>query len=215
MKGKPRDRLVETALRLFCRHGFHATGIDTILAEAGVAKMTLYNHFASKEALILATLRRRDAEFRGWFVREVESRSRSPRGRLAAVFDVIADWCARPGFYGCMFINASAEFHRRDDPIHVVAAENKRAVTRYLRSLAEAAGARDPKSLAEQLTVLVEGAIVLSHVYGGTAPVRRAAAAARPILEAAFGPARRSLRTRIKTPQTVRRAPRKRARPAA
>jgi AcrR family transcriptional regulator len=148
--------------------------------------MTLYNHFPSKEALILAALHRRDAEFREWFAREVESRARTPRARLLAAFDVIADWCVSPGFYGCTFINASAEFHRRDDPIHVAAAENKRAIARYLRDLAAAAGARDPKSLSEELTVLLHGGLVLSHIHGGAAAVRRAADAAKLVIDDAL-----------------------------
>ena len=79
-----RDHLVDTALELFIRDGFHATGIDKILAESGVAKMTLYKHFKSKDELILSALRRRDERFRNWFMRAVESRAQAPRQRLLA-----------------------------------------------------------------------------------------------------------------------------------
>ena len=89
MASTRRDHLVDTALKLFARGGFHATGIDTILAEAGVAKMTLYNHFRSKEELILAVLRRRDELFRNWFVKRVEQQADQPRQRLIAMFDVL------------------------------------------------------------------------------------------------------------------------------
>ena len=84
MPSDRREHLLDTALSLFGTEGFHATGIDKILASAGVAKMTLYNHFRSKDELILAALRRRDERFRHWFVREVEHRAATPRDRLLA-----------------------------------------------------------------------------------------------------------------------------------
>ena len=106
-----REQLVDTALRLFYRDGFHATGIDKILAEAGVARMTLYKHFKSKDDLVLAALRRRDEQFRTWFERAVEQRGATPRARLVAIFDALDDWFAGrafPGgeFHGCAFVNA-------------------------------------------------------------------------------------------------------------
>ena len=87
MSSSKRDLLINTALELFSREGFHATGIDRILSESGVAKMTLYNHFKSKDELILAALRRRDETFRNWFMRTVEASAETPRGRLLASFD--------------------------------------------------------------------------------------------------------------------------------
>ncbi|MGH7058716.1 MAG: TetR/AcrR family transcriptional regulator, partial [Acetobacteraceae bacterium] len=87
-----RDHLVQTALALFSRHGYHATGIDRILAESGVAKMTLYKHFRSKDDLILAALRHRDEQFCRWFQSEIEARAAHPRERLLAVFDVLEAW---------------------------------------------------------------------------------------------------------------------------
>ncbi len=169
-----RDHLVDTAVKLFCRDGFHATGIDKILAEAGVAKMTLYKHFKSKEELILAALRRADEEFRNWFMREVERRGRTPQERLLAIFDALAERCGDPSYRGCPFINASAEYSGRDDPIHALAAESKRLTCSYIRELAHAAGARDSAELAGQLMLLMEGAIVLAHVTCEPGATRRA-----------------------------------------
>ena len=166
MPSRRRDHLVDTALELFYRDGFHATGIDKILAEAGVAKMTLYNHFKSKDELILAALRRRDENFRNWFMRAVERRGTTPRERLLALFDVLDEWFRGPGFSGCMFINASAEFSRCEHPIHAASAEHKRLILDYVRKLTEAAGAGKPDELAQGLMLLIEGAIVLAHVMG-------------------------------------------------
>ncbi len=166
MPASRRDHLVDTAVELFARHGFHATGIDRVLKESGVAKMTLYKHFRSKDELILAALRRRDERFRNWFVRAVEELGRTPRERLLALFDALEEWLARPDFAGCTFINASAEFGDPDDPIHAAAAEHKRLVLGYIRGLAQAAGTPDAEGLARQLMLLTEGAIVTAQVSG-------------------------------------------------
>ncbi len=166
MASNKRDQLVDTALKLFYRDGFHATGIDRILAESGVAKMTLYNHFKSKDELILAALRLRDERFRNWFMKAVEQRAEKPAERLLAVFDVLEEWFRTDEFCGCMFINASAEYASPDDPIHVTSAEHKRLVLKYLRELAPEADSADPDKLGDQIALLLEGAIVLAHLTG-------------------------------------------------
>ncbi len=181
-----RDHLVDTALELFIRDGFHATGIDKILAESGVAKMTLYKHFKSKDELILSALRRRDERFRNWFMRAVESRAQAPRQRLLAIFDALDEWFAGRDFTGCMFINASAEFARPDDPIHAAAAEHLRLVLAYVRELASAAGARDADALAQGIMLLMEGAVVMAHVAGQADAAKRARAAARTLVDHAL-----------------------------
>ena len=186
MASSRRDHLINTALKLFYRDGYHATGIDKILAESGVAKMTLYNHFKSKDELILAALRRRDEEFRNWFMRTVERRGRTPRERLVAIFDAVEDWLNGQECSGCMFINASAEFARYDDPIHAIAAEHKHLVFGYIRDLATAAGARNPVELAQELMLLREGAIVLTHVTGKVDPARQARKAAEVLIHDAL-----------------------------
>ena len=175
-----RERLVETALTVFNRDGYHAAGIDRILAEAGVAKMTLYNHFRSKDDLILAALRRRDEGFRHWFARQVETRTQDPVERLYVLFDVLGEWFDATDFRGCVFINAAAEYGDRANPIHAAVAEHKRLVEAYIAGLATAAGAQAPDRLARSLMLLVEGAIVLAHETGEGAKTavdaRRAAA---------------------------------------
>ncbi len=186
MASSKREQLVDTALKLFYRDGFHATGIDRILAESGVAKMTLYNHFKSKDELILAALRLRDERFRNWFMKAVEQRAEKPAQRLLAVFDVLEEWFRTDEFCGCMFINASAEFGRPDDPIHEASAEHKRLVQRFVTSLAEAAGAPDPPRLARQLCLLIEGASVLAHISGDPNVAREAQGAARQLIDASL-----------------------------
>ena len=181
-----REQLVETALELFCQGGFHATGIDRILAESGVAKMTLYNHFKSKDELILAALRLRDERFRNSFMQKVERKTSDPVQRLLAIFDVLGEWCSSKGFTGCTFINASAEFSGHDDPIHQAAAEHKRLLLNFIRQLTEAAGVDKPGVLAEQLNILMDGAVVTVQVTGECKITRRARSAAEVLIRAAM-----------------------------
>jgi AcrR family transcriptional regulator len=182
-----REALIDTALDLFNREGFHATGIDRILAQSGVAKMTLYNHFASKDELILAALRRRDEGMRHWLRRAVEAREREPRRRPLAVFDALADWFKSRDFRGCLFIKAAAEFGDRNAPAHAAAAEHKRLLLGYLRQLAAAAGVSEPDRLARQLMLLVEGATAAAHISGDAAAAQDAKAAAQTLLRAELG----------------------------
>ena len=187
MPASRREQLVDSAAEIFCREGFNATGIDKVLREAGVAKMTLYHHFRSKNDLILAALRRRDERFRNWLVRTVEGNANDPRQRLLAVFDALEQWFSAPDFHGCMFINAAAEFGDLADPIHASAAEHKRLVRNYLETLAEDAGAKKPRQLAQQISLLVDGAVVAAQVSGDPSVTKTARAAAEVLIEAALG----------------------------
>ncbi len=180
-----REELVETALELFQREGFHATGIDRILAAASVAKRTLYHHFRSKDELIIAALRLRDERFRNDFMKRVEARRRAPAEALLAIFDVLAELQERKDFRGCAFINACAEYGDRDSAIHSLAAEHKRLILAYVRKLAEAAGARDPERLARQLCILMDGVIVTAQVSGDTEAARSARDAAELLVHEA------------------------------
>jgi AcrR family transcriptional regulator len=181
-----KEHLVDIALDLFYREGFHSTGIDKILAESGVAKMTLYKHFRSKNDLILAALQERDRRFREWFFGEVESRAETPEEKLLAVFDALGVWLQGKDFRGCMFINAAAEFSSKNEAIHGFAGDHKRLVCDYLQELAKAAGVAEPSVLAFQLNLLVEGAIVMAHVGGETGSAEHAKVAAVTLIEKAL-----------------------------
>ena len=188
MSSTKRDHLIDTALELFSRDGFHATGIDKILSESGVAKMTLYNHFKSKDELILAVLRRRDETFRNWFMRTVEASAEAPRDRLLAIFDALEQWISQEGFCGCTFINATAEFGAHGEAIRGCCAEHKRLVLDYLEELATAAGAQNPAALAFDLSLLAEGAIVTAQVMGSKDAARKAKRAAEILIVDAVRP---------------------------
>lgn len=180
-----RDHLMATAWRLFYRDGLRVVGIDTILAEAGVAKMTLYNHFASKEELIIAILEKRDLEFRASLMERIASAGPDPTQRLLAVFDWLEGWFASEGFKGCVFIRAVSEYPDPTHPIHQTAWRHKVAVKAALADLCTAAGARDPAALAETLSLLIDGAIVTAHATQSTSPARSARATAAALLQLA------------------------------
>jgi len=185
-----RDDLVETALRLFYTHGFTATGIDRILTESGVAKMTLYKHFRSKDELILAALQLRDERFRNWLMSEMEKASPDPVERLLSMFDALETWFRGKafkglGFSGCAFINAAGEFGDQSHPAHRLAAEHKTRVVEYLECLCAEAGFPEPRKLAEQLALLKEGAIATAHVRNMPEAARLARDMAGTLIDAA------------------------------
>jgi AcrR family transcriptional regulator len=171
-----------TAWRLFYRDGLRAVGIDTILAEAGVAKMTLYNHFASKEELIIAILEKRDLEFRASLMAKVDSVGPDPTQRLLAVFDWLEGWFGGESFKGCVFIRAVSEYPEATHPIHQTAWRHKLDVKTALTELAASAGAKDAAALAETLSFLIDGAIFTAHATQSTAPARSARATAEQLL---------------------------------
>lgn len=183
-----RDHLVDTAMKLFSRHGFRATGIDTVLAESGVAKKTLYNHFKSKDELIVATLQRQDEEFfntlRAGIARLASKQDGDPRmARIMAFFDTIDEWVRSDNFNGCTFINASAEFPRREDPIHVVCASHKKFVVQFIEELMAELKLSDAHRVARQISLIVEGAIVIAHTTNDPSGVPLAKDTARQLLE--------------------------------
>jgi len=161
-----RDELVDAAMRIFYRNGFHNTGLDQIQKESGISKMTLYNHFKSKDELIVAALRRRDEMFRNNLMKFVETQSKDSTERILAVFDALDAWFNEDTFNGCMFINASAEYCDPDCPARRVAAEHKLEIIRYIQELCIAAKLDNPEELAQQLYMLIEGSIVVAHLVG-------------------------------------------------
>lgn len=178
MRPSKRDELVQKALETFYKNGFHATGMDRLVAETVISKTSMYNHFRTKDDLILAVLRLRDENFRNWLYRRIEVLAKTPREQLIAVFDALGEWIDEPDFRSCMFIKASSEYQDVDHPIHRKSAEHKRMLLMHMTELAKEAGMRDPQSLARQLMILKEGAIVTAHLHHTDNPAGDAADAA-------------------------------------
>ena len=181
-----RDLLLDVATSLFHRFGYHAVGLDRILELAEVSRPTLFKHFPSKDDLIVAALKRRDAAAREYFFSALRAHSGEVRARLLHMFDMLDVWVRRSDFTGCLFINATAEFADHDDPIHRAARDHKDAYRAILRDVAREGGILDPEALAEQLMILADGVIVTCHVAGAQQFPQRARAAAELIIDAAM-----------------------------
>lgn len=156
-----RERILAAAYDLFSRHGIRAVGIDAIIERSGVARMTLYRHFASKDALVLAFLERREARWtKDWLQREVEQRTQDPAERLLAIFDVFDEWFQRADFEGCSFINVLLEMSDPANPLHAASREYLARIRAFVARLAAEVGLADPESFARQWHILMKGAIV-------------------------------------------------------
>ncbi len=157
----PRERVLHTAYDLFSRHGIQATGIDRIIAEAGVAKMTLYRTFPSKDDLVLAALERREEVWTwDWLEREVERRAATPSERLLAIFDAFDDWFGRDDYESCFFTNTLLEKHDRTGRIGAESVSRLANIRSLVRGLAVDAGIRDPDRFARQWQLLMWGSII-------------------------------------------------------
>jgi AcrR family transcriptional regulator len=183
-KKPARQRLLDAASEMFYRDGIRAVGIDAIIARSGVAKMSLYRNFPSKDALVTAWLEDRNAFFwRRWDEAEA-SRAGDPRGQLEAILDMIAATASHPKWRGCPFLNTSTEFPEPGHPARAVILANKRTVRERLQALATATGARDPSLLAQQLQLLIDGAYAIGQSLGPSGPAKTVAGAGRALIAA-------------------------------
>ncbi len=164
MRPSKQNQLVEKAMEVFYRNGFHATGMDMLVVETGVSKTSMYKYFSNKEELIVAALRMRDAQLREWLIGRIEELGATPREQLLSLFDALREWFAQPEFRGCMFMKASAEYQDAEHPIHVQAIEHNLLLFDHFHDLAEKAGATDPSALAREILLLKEGAIITAHL---------------------------------------------------
>jgi AcrR family transcriptional regulator len=204
-----RDRILDTATDLFYQEGVRAVGVDLVVARSGVAKTSLYRHFATKDDLVAAVLERDDANYwAAWdrTARREESRksrknSESPenpenpespespennaREQLQAHLRWIARDIAGPKYRGCPFLNVATEFPAPDHPARGVAARHKAELRRRLGELATQMGVRRPHGLADPLVLLIDGAYVNGQLSGKRGPARSLLAAAMALISAA------------------------------
>ncbi len=168
------ERILVTASDLFYREGIHAVGVEGIATTAGVTKKTLYDCFGSKDELVAAYLRARDARWRAWMTGFVDRHGETAGDRALASFDALADWMRRENPRGCGFVNALAELPSPDHPGRAVILEQKRWMLDYLTGLVEAAQLPQPHDLARSLLLLHEGATVADATGSVTAAVEQA-----------------------------------------
>lgn len=180
--GPPRERILATAYDLFARRGIRDVGIDEIVERSGVAKATLYRHFPSKDALVLAFLERREELWTHGFVEAgAKKRGQTPEDQLLAIFDVFDGWFRSKDFEACSFINVLLELGPRHEvgKASIDYLDNIRGV---VRSLAEEAGLRDVESFARSWHILMKGSII-SATEGDVDAAKRAQAMAASLIE--------------------------------
>ena len=166
-----RERILQTASELFYREGTRAVGVDLNVAQAGVAKTSLYRHFATKDDLIEAFLLREDADFWAHWDAVAAQYRRTPREELDAQLQWIGERIARPGYRGCPQINIAAEYADGNHPARKVAVAHKQELRRRLAELAEAIGVDEPETFALRLATVIDGALSSGQALHAHGPV--------------------------------------------
>lgn len=157
-----RERILQAANEMFYSHGIRGTSADRIIAQVGITKVTFYRHFPTKSDLVVAYLQQQAAGERAWFssMRQVED----PEGSLHAIAEGVGTASCSPGFRGCAFINAAAEFADPQDPVRAVVDEHRQWMLDEFASIATEAGASDAGLTAQQLMILRDGAMVNGYL---------------------------------------------------
>ena len=179
MAPRPRERILAAATRLFSEEGIHATGVDRVITEAGVAPMTVYRHFAGKDELVTATLERWSEQWLGWL--RSEARGDDARERLEGLWDALEKWFADEGFHGSYVANVANELRAKPGhPAQATIAAHRAALRELLGELARAAGVPSPADAAVALHTLIDGATAVAVIdrQPGAAASARAMASA-------------------------------------
>lgn len=184
--GQAREKILATAFRLFYAQGLRAAGIDTIIAESGVAKATFYKYFPAKDDLILAYLEKVDGVWTGQLQAAAEAAGPDPAAQLVGLFDALASACRRDGYRGCAFINAAAE-SASGTRVHERTVAHKEHIRAWIRDLAVQAGAPDPDQLARSLTLVLDGGLASGVLDADPAAATAARDTASQLVAASLG----------------------------
>ncbi|SDX06344.1 transcriptional regulator, TetR family [Saccharopolyspora shandongensis] len=178
-------RILDVAAELFYSRGINAVGVDTIAAESGVTKRTLYDRFGSKDGLLVTYLKTRDRRWRELVEARLDAEA-DPVRRALVPFDVLPEWLPQSS-RGCSFVNAFAELPEPDHPGRQLIVAEKQWLRDLFRNLLAEAGAKNPEDLAVQLLSLHEGAIVSYSIAGESAAASITRAAAEALVRQALG----------------------------
>jgi AcrR family transcriptional regulator len=185
----PRERLLTTATALLDKEGIQSVGINRLIAEAGVALMTLYRQFGDKDTLVAASLQHWSTDWLQWLTEQLDRHGKDPEARFNGLFDALGDWFTSDRFHGSFIASAATELRGEPEhPAHRVIEGHRLAVRQLLEDLAKAAGSKAPGELATQLQVLIDGAIAMAAFDHSRAPAegaRTLALAARAAAAAA------------------------------
>lgn len=177
--------MLDAASQLFYDNGIHAIGVDSIAAAAGVTKKTLYDRFGSKDELVRQYLQARDLRWREFLLEFVTARTDDPAEQLLVAFDALSTWSTKNNPRGCGFVNAYAELPDATHPAHIAVIEQKRWMTEFFATRARSAGLRRPASIAADLMLLYDGALVTRGMHTVNDAIRRARRIAEGVLSAA------------------------------
>lgn len=177
-----KEKILQTARRLFCQVGFHATGITRILDESGVSRRSLYTHYGSKENLLKAVFQEEANIWFRWFNYDLPQMECSPSERTLMLFDLMQDWFDSEDFFGCVFINAVAEHEKSNGWIQEVASNYRDEISAKFQEMVAESGVKDPETVTEKLNLLIDGAIVGAMITGNGEIAQIGKLAARDIL---------------------------------
>ncbi len=174
-----REVVIDAAIRLFKKNGVNLTGVEDIIREANVSKKTLYNHFNTKDELILAALRKDDELGRNALMKYVGQSSDDIKSQILSIFDFYHSWFNSQDFNGCFFIKTAAELKQSNDAARGVCADHKRLIQAYIEKLLHNAEVIEAKLVAERINMLLEGATIYAQVMSD----KRAAIKAKAMAE--------------------------------
>ncbi len=198
-----RKRLLDAATQLFCRYGINATGVDAVIDEAKTAKTTLYRIFGSKEGLIEAVLESEGQRWRDWFISGIDTGNASARTKLLRIFPLMKQWFQEERFYGCPFINAVGEHDKADDRLRAIAVRHKTVVLKKIESLVGEAGLGKAPTLAHQIGLLIDGAIIAAMVTRNPGVADDAGAVLRVLIDSGKPAARKIAPPKMRTRNPV------------
>lgn len=159
-----RQKILETASKLFYEKGIPYVGINEVIAESSIAKRTLYRWFSSKDKLIEEVAKYRAQQWIEWFEKAVTERGNTPKEQLLATFDVLREWYASPGFRGCPFINAVLEIADASHKAHYVSIDLRESIRQIVMRLAAEAGVQNPDAFSRQYLLLIGGASLMATI---------------------------------------------------
>lgn len=180
----PRERILAAACELFYRQGIRAVGVDAIAEAAGTNKMTLYRHFTSKDELVAEYLRRLWGEKDAVWHRLCSEHPTDPKGQLQAWLHEVAQQVTDPKSRGCAIANAAVELPEKDHPARCVIEQCKQKSRDRLIELCRAAKIEQPELLADQLFMLLEGALVCTQATGRNGPADQFVRAGQALIDA-------------------------------
>jgi AcrR family transcriptional regulator len=161
-----KQRIMDAAFECFNFNGIRGVSADTIIQRADVAKMTLYKHFPTKDALAAAYVRARSDQWMRWLIDRVKQSGHKPSQRLLAIFDALEEWFTSGDYYGCPFHRAAGEFPDLKHPIHREAMRNKHELRRFVTQIVSEAGLPNRANLVGELLILIAGSEVMANIEG-------------------------------------------------